>query len=216
MKTGYKIYTFLLTCVIYTSFSTESVCAQNIIDNIKNEAGQMLNGTNNTVTSKLKNIISSSTSISQTNILGTWLYSGSSCAFQSSNLINQAGSSLVAQQIESKLNPTFSKIGISNKNTSFTLNSNNTFSALINGRKITGNYSFNPKNNILTLRTLSFSSNCYVSKSGSNINLLFDANKLLELFRTISQYSGNATLNTISTLSKSYSGSKIGFALKKK
>jgi hypothetical protein len=51
--------------------------------------------------------------------------------------------------------------------------------------------------------------------NGENINILFEANKLLELVKTISAKSSNATITAIGAVVKAYDGMNIGFECKK-
>lgn len=54
-----------------------------------------------------------------------------------------------------------------------------------------------------------------VTVTSSELNLMFDADKLLTFIGKISATSSNATLKILSTLASQYDGMNIGFKLKK-
>ena len=57
--------------------------------------------------------------------------------------------------------------------------------------------------------------NAKVNCTSSNMDLLFNSDKLLDLITFLSSKSSNTTLQTISSLAESYDGMMLGFALKK-
>lgn len=212
-----KLRFFAIAAICTMNFALAGqVSAQSLLDNIKKAATQ---ATQQSIQgSSISNILSSvvgSSNISESELIGTWKYAGSDCAFSSQNMLAKAGGEIAAQKIENKLNPIYKKAGISSTNTYFTLDENKKFSAKIAGKSITGSYSFDTKNNKITFQAPLLRSTCYVTKSGSNLNFLFDSTKLLSLLQTVSAISGNASLQTLGTLSKNYNGAKMGFALKK-
>jgi hypothetical protein len=209
-----KKFKLSMMAIVLTIASIGQVSAQNVLDQIKNIANAA--GVNSsTVTDAISNVIGSSTAITAKDLIGTWKYNGSRCAFQSANLLAQAGGEVAANKIESNLNSYYSKMGIRSTNTQFTFNEDKTFAAKVYGRNITGTYTFDAKQKKITCQGLLLSFPCYVTKTGSNINLLFESSKLLTLLQTVAKLSGNSTLSTIGTLSKNYKGAKIGFRMKK-
>ena len=54
-----------------------------------------------------------------------------------------------------------------------------------------------------------------VSATSSQLDLLFQADKLLELIGKLTSSSSNSTLKTIGTLVNQYDGMKLGLELKK-
>ena len=55
----------------------------------------------------------------------------------------------------------------------------------------------------------------HIVKSGNNLSLLFESDKLLSLVKTVSALSNNSTIKTASTLLGNYEGLYIGLKLKK-
>ena len=151
--------------------------------------------------------------ISQESLVGTWKYSGPGCAFTSDNLLAQAGGEVASQKIKSTLLNYYNSAGISSSNTYFTFGKDNTFTAKVAGKTISGNYAYDPNSGQMTIKTLLFTINAYITASSSGISLLFESQKLLTILQTIGGMSGNATLATIGELSKNYDGVRLGFDL---
>ncbi len=151
--------------------------------------------------------------ISQESLVGTWKYSGPGCAFTSDNLLAQAGGEVASQKIKSTLLNYYNSAGISSSNTYFTFGKDNTFTAKVAGKTVSGNYAYDPNSGQMTIKTLLFTINAYVTASTSGISLLFESQKLLTILQTIGGMSGNATLATIGELSKNYDGVRLGFDL---
>lgn len=210
-----RFFTIVAICTMNLGLAGQA-SAQSLLDNIKKTATQVTQKSmqGSSISKMLDGVIGSS-SLSEKDLIGTWKYVGSNCAFSSQNMLAKAGGEMAAQKIESNLNPIYKKAGLSTANTYFTLSSDKKFSAKIAGKSITGSYSFDAKNNKITFQAPLLRSTCYVTKSGSNLNFLFDSTKLLSLLQTVSTVSNNATLQTLGTLSKNYDGAKMGFALRK-
>ena len=152
--------------------------------------------------------------VSAQNLIGTWNYNGPGCAFMSKNLLAKAGGEMAAVQIEQKLLPYYQQVGISSSNTTITFNQDGTFTAKIGGAPLVGKYTFDEKEQKITLKTLLFSTNCYAKRELSGISILFEANKLLTILQVASALSGSKDLQTIGELSKNYEGVRVGFDMK--
>jgi hypothetical protein len=153
--------------------------------------------------------------LSQSQLVGTWKYSGPGCAFTSDNLLAKAGGEVAATQIEEKLAAQYSKLGFSASNTYITFNEDGTFTSKIDGKGFNGNYTYDANTGALTLKGLLLSLNGYATRNGSGISVLFESKKLLTLIQTVSALSGNSTLSTIGEISKNYDGARLGFDMKK-
>ena len=149
--------------------------------------------------------------VSAESLVGTWRYSGPGCAFTSDNLLAKAGGEVAASKIKSELLPYYQQLGINGSNTSFTFNQDKTFSAKLNGQSINGTYTYDPNNGQIAFKTLLLSLNGYVTRSVNGVNLLFESKKILSVMQTLGSLSGNATVSTISDISKNYSGVRVGF-----
>ena len=148
-------------------------------------------------------------------LIGDWKYKGPGCAFTSENLLAKAGGEIAAVQIEEKVQPYYQQVGLSAENTFISFKEDGTFSSRIAGTPLSGQYTFDEETQKITLKSLFLSVNCYAKKEVGGISILFEAKKLLTLLQTVSAFSGNKDLQTISDLSKNYDGVRIGFDLNK-
>ena len=76
--------------------------------------------TTNDVISGLTSIFSSNKQASADNIVGTWAYDSPAIVFESDDLLSKTGAALAANKIESKLQTTLSKYGITKDKFSIT------------------------------------------------------------------------------------------------
>lgn len=167
-------------------------------------------------TSTLGNILTSVLGINkvtQENLVGTWKYYQPGCGFASDNLLAKAGGEVAAAKVRSELAGTYQSMGVSSSNTYFTFNQDNSFSGKLMGTPLSGSYVYDPNTGQITLKTVLVSVNGFINTSGSGISLLFESKKLLSILQIVGSASGNATLATVSELSKNYDGIRLGFDL---
>lgn len=165
----------------------------------------------------LGSVLGGSSTLTEADLEGTWKYQSADCVFESENLLLKAGGEAAATKIESKLNETMAKVGIATGSCTFTFNADKTYTASFGGRTMTGQYSLDAENKKLTMTYLAGLGTMTpnIVKSGSNISLLFDADKLLTMLQTLATLSGNSSMQTLSKLASSYDGLMIGMELKK-
>lgn len=195
--------------------------------NLGNVLGSVLGGTGNTTSATsatsgamgvLGNILSSvlgSGSLSESDVYGTWNYTGSDCVFETENLLMKAGGAVAANKLESEINTQLQKIGIKQGACSFTFNQDKTFSANIGGKKISGTYTLDTANKKIQLSTLFGLGkiNANVAKSGNSLSLLFDSDKALKLISFAGSLTGNSAIKTITGLAEKYDGMMIGMKM---
>lgn len=167
----------------------------------------------------ISNVLSSvlgKNKLSKSEIVGTWKYSGPGCAFTSDKTLAGAGGEVVAAEIKEKLRPTYKQLGLTASNTQITLNRDNTFSAKIGGKSLSGKYTFTESDNKIVLQSLLLSVTGYTKRNGiSGVSFLFESKKLLTLLQTLASLSGNEGLQTVGEISKNYDGVRLGFDMEK-
>lgn len=173
--------------------------------------------TNSVLGSLLGGLLSSSSTLSQSDLVGTWSYSGSNCVFESENLLAKAGGAIAANKIESELNTQLAKVGIKEGACSFTFNKDNTYTATIGGRTLQGSYTLDTKNKKIKMTYLAglASMTPRITKQGNKINLLIESSKLLMLMKGASVLAKGTSLSGISSILNNYEGMYIGLQLKK-
>ena len=162
---------------------------------------------------KVVNAVTGNQTIDMT---GTWTYSGSAIEFESDNLLQKAGGAAAAAVAEKKLDEQLAKVGIKDGQVSFTFNADSSFTSTVGKRTMTGTYSYDATDKVVHLRYFKLlNMNAKVNCTSTNMDLLFNSDKLLKLIAFISSKSSSTTLKTISSLADSYDGMMLGFALKK-
>ena len=188
----------------------QTASAQSLGDLLKKVTG------NETV----KNVVESVTGTTiPVDIKGTWTYSGTAVKLESDDILKSTAASLAASQIEDKLDQYVAKVGIKAGTFSFTFKEDNSFTATVMSKNFNGTYSISEDYKTMSLqfgKTISLKPfTADVSATSSQLDLLFQADKLLELLGKLTASSSNSTLKTVGTLVNQYDGMKLGLELKK-
>ena len=168
----------------------------------------------------VKNVVESVTGKTlPVDVKGTWTYSGTAVQLDSDDLLKSSPDTIAASQVEDKIDEYVSKIGIKAGTFSFTFNEDNTFVATVLGKSFNGTYTLSEDYKTMSLqfgKTIGLKPfTASVSATSTQLNLLFQADKLLELLGKLTSTSSNATLKTIGTLVNQYDGMQLGLELQK-
>ncbi|MBO4315324.1 MAG: DUF4923 family protein [Prevotella sp.] len=147
----------------------------------------------------------------QAELIGTWNYVQPGVAFTSENLLAKAGGEVAATTAREKLVTYYNTLGISKSNTFLQFNQDGSFAGKIDGKSISGSYTYDESNCQITLKTLLFTIPAYAKKTSVGLSVLFESKKLLSIMQTIAAISGNTTLSTIGEISQNYDGIRMGF-----
>ena len=113
---------------------------------------------------------------------------------------------------ENKLNEQLTKIGLEEGKFAFTFNADSTFTIRLKDKDLHGSYSYDSSNKRINLKLLKLVGlNAKVNCTSTNLELLFNFDKLLDLI-TLLTSKGSNTLQTINSLAESYDGMMMGFA----
>ncbi len=166
----------------------------------------------------IEKVVDAVTNKNDVQMMGTWSYTGSALEFESDQLLQKAGGSLAATTVENKLDEQLEKIGIKSGRLSFTFSEDSTFTATVgNSTPLKGNFSYDRSTQKVNLKFakivgLNAKTNC----TSHSMELLFNADKLLQLLSYLSNKSSNTTLKTIGSLAETYDGILVGLELEKK
>ncbi|MDO5446468.1 MAG: DUF4923 family protein [Prevotellaceae bacterium] len=178
--------------------------------------GNIASGASNAVSlaSVIGNVIGSMTTQSGASIVGTWVYSGPTVEFESSNLLAQAGGAVAGQTVASKLSPYFEKLGIKPGAMAMQFNQDGTCAYVANNKQYNGTYTYDASAHTLYIKgatsAISFPA-CNVSVNATSLNLTFKTSALLNAVQSVGSKSGNSTISTISTLANQFNGMQTGF-----
>lgn len=210
------VFSFLALSALMSSCGMPGVGTTNTVTN--NTSNTQTSTAGGILGAVLGSILGQNNQISQEQLVGTWKYNGASCKFESENLLKQAGGEFIASSVESKIDDTFSKIGIQKGSSSITFAEDGTCNYAMGDRAIAGTYEFDQTTGKLTVTGtvgLVKTEGYVVKNSDGSISVLYDADKLLNLVNMISAKTSNTSIKTISSLLGSYDGIKVGMNLAK-
>ncbi len=191
-----------------------NVNAQSVLGNILNKVSGTTSSSSSNVISTLTSVFSSNKQATATNIVGTWVYSEPAIVFTSESLLTQTASKVAAKKIEDKLQTQLNNYGIKKGSMSLSIAKDGTFTETIKGKKMKGTWKVSNSKLLLTygLKTISLTTQL----NGSELQIVTDATKILTMFKTLANASGNSNLQTISSLMSSVKGMQVGLTLTKK
>lgn len=175
-----------------------------------------LGGSDSTLGNLVEGIFTK-TDISLADIVGDYTSQGPAVAFKSDNLLEQAGGLAGAAALESKLKPYYEQYGLTGMTLSVDSTAN--FTMTVKKVKLTGDIARNDADGTFTFNIKAMGKKigqftAYVQKSGSDIDLMFDASKLKQLISTVGSLTGGKMTQTLSSVLDSYDGACIGFDMK--
>jgi hypothetical protein len=160
----------------------------------------------------LGTLLGLSEKVSPDSITGTWNYTGVDCVFESENLLMKAGGEVAAAKVENTVDGMLSKVGIKPGSCSYTFNSDGTYSAVLGGRTLKGNYTLDAENQKITMHYLAgmAQSTVHIVLRNNTLSLLYESDKLLKMLTVVSALSNAAALKAVNQLLSSYSGMMVG------
>lgn len=234
---------FMLAVCAMTA--TASAQWTNILGNLFNKSESKSttatsDGAKSTATDALKNvlgnIIGNSMPVSEATINGVWNYDGISCVLKSENALANIGGSAAAGTIEKKLDGYLAKVGVAPGVCTFAFQEGDSCAFTVKGRTINGTYTLDKENKTVAMKFYGYvSMTAHVSYNLSNLELVFEADKLLNLIKKVtsmassgsssglgsllgggtSSNTASASLQTVSALLENYTGMMLGMKLSK-
>ena len=147
-------------------------------------------------------------------IVGQWSYTAPSVSFKSENALKNVGG---AAAVENKLAPYYKTLGITR--TTLTIAKDHTFSMKMGIIPLKGTVAKTDDGRLeftftgITGRSLG-KVDAVATKSGTNLNLTFDATKFIKVLTSVAGKLNISTLNTLASLLNGYDGIYMGFRLK--
>ncbi|MBO7262565.1 MAG: DUF4923 family protein [Alistipes sp.] len=151
-------------------------------------------------------------------IVGTWSYAQPAMTFEGGDLLSNVAGEALSAQLSTKLTSAYNAVGIKPGACSFTFNEDNTFSAVLGNRTLSGTYSYDTATFAITLNYDSklvklgtMTGYAYITASG--LDLVFDCTRLMKMLTTLG--SKLSSLSAITSLMQNYDKAYIGFGLTK-
>lgn len=170
----------------------------------------------------LGNILGSSVELTEKSMEGNWKYTGIACVLESQDVLSSLGGTYVSGKLEEAMDGALNKFGVVPGSCEFTFNSDKSCVITLNGKSVTGTYAVVPEEKRIDFAFLlgQVKVSAFLATSGSDVNIVFEADKVLQLLKNISSYlpagssEGNSAISTgiglANTLLGAYDGMMIG------
>lgn len=171
-------------------------------------------------------LLGSSDELKADDLLGTWNYEGISCVLESEQALANIGGALAASTLEEKLDGYLGKVGVAKGSSSFTFNSDKTCLIKLGSFSLNATYELNQEKNTIDFSFLNnkMKIKSQVSYQGSDLNIVFNADKLLDLIKKLTSYFSKGassaekkqistitqTMNTVGAVVEAYDGMMLG------
>lgn len=207
---------FVIIALVAGIMTISAFDLNDILSGLKQQSGSSNESTTSTtIGDAISGILSSLTSkeVDIADITGSWKYSEPAVSFESDNLLEQAGGAAASATITSKLSPYYKKAKLNKLIIEFCEDS--TFVATIGKLTANGTVTKNEDGSF----TFSFialgsiptgSVKAFMSLSGNDLTITFDADKIMSIVKSIATVSNSTTLKTASSLLDQYEGINIG------
>lgn len=183
--------------------------------NLGNILGGITGNSNSSdLVSGLTSIFSSNKQATADNIVGTWSYDSPAIVFESEDFLTKTGAALAANKLETSIQNTLAKYGITKDKFSITFKEDGTFTETIRGKSYSGKWAVEDSKLQLTyqIKTMEITT----QKEGDQLMFVTDASKLLNLIQTLgAKTATRSSLSTITALAKNIKGMKVGLTLVK-
>ena len=181
-------------------------------------SSDFVDGLKSSLTSKS----SSSSTLEQKNLVGTWTYQGVACKLETDDMLLALTSDAVAPTLEQAADAQLLKLGAKPGVSSVTFNSDGTCVITVNNYDVPATYSVKDGNKV----TMSFllgqvNATVDVEYNGSSLKALTQADKLLDIIKKLTAKGGSINseaanaIKMLSNLVEGYDGLKLGLKLSK-
>lgn len=188
------------------------------VDQGVDASSDFVDGLKSSLTSKS----SSSSTLKQKNLVGTWTYQGVACKLETDDMLLALTSDAVAPTLEQAADAQLLKLGAKPGVSSVTFNSDGTCVITVNNYDVPATYSVKDGNKV----TMSFlmgqvNATVDVEYNGSSLKALTQADKLLDIIKKLTAKGGSINseaanaIKMLSTLVEGYDGLKLGLKLSK-
>ncbi|MBQ0024886.1 MAG: DUF4923 family protein [Bacteroidales bacterium] len=211
-----KKIALLAVAAILVSFQCD---AQNNLSNLFKKAASAVTKNTDSSSSSILNTITSliaNNKVDEFQIAGNWNYSGAAISFKSENALSNIAGTVAEGTIEKKIDTYLNKLGI--KPNAFKMNfaSDGTVQMTVGSKRWNGTWTYEKTGAQVTLKFAKLITiRAYVAISGGELKLLFEANGLLKLVKSIASVSSNTTISALSSVLNSYNELYAGFRMTK-
>lgn len=147
-------------------------------------------------------------------VAGTWQYDKPYVHADGATVIGKLGKPIAKSKIKKNLNKAYKKMKINKRWESLTLTEDGAWKMKVLGLSLSGSYTYDPDQELLTLRWNGVPLNSHAHRDGKKLCLAFDMDRLLVVLHAISGIGHSKTLKSLSYLSENFRNVMVGFELK--
>lgn len=150
-----------------------------------------------------------------TDIHGNWTFNGLATRMDGDDALKTAASAAAAPVLNQKLNKGLEKVGLKKGAMDMTFNADSTFTFALKGKTFPGTYSLNGNNITLKFgqQLQLFKIKGTIIKGTDKLDILFPADKALEMVKKLTSNTKNAALQGVGTAVQQYDGMRLGMGL---
>ncbi len=219
-----KLFLILISAFCITTVQAQSSALGGLLDKLKSGSSSSDSNSNSSSSSTISTIgnilgnLTSTDKIEVSDMVGEWTYSSPAVKLKGDNALENVGGAAASSTVEGKLATYYSKLGVTQMK--MTIAADSSFTMVIKKVTLKGTISKSEDGNFI-FKFNSFGKisigkiNTYVTKSGNNLSVMFDATKLISIVKKVSDLAKNSTIKAASDLLQNYEGIYIGVKLKK-
>ena len=204
---------FLALCLVLgATLSVEAQGLKGLLNAAKDVADEVTDGKASELLDKVTG------TATELLIVGTWNYTQPAMTFEGGDLLSNVAGEALAAKLSTKLQTAYNAVGIKQGSCSFTFNEDNTFSAVMGSRTLSGTYAYDTTTFAITLN---FDSKLlklgtmtgYAYLSATGLDLVFDCTRLVKMLTTLG--AKVSALSSVTSLMGNYDKANIGFSFTK-
>lgn len=204
---------FLALCLVLgATLSVEAQGLKGLLNAAKDVADEVTDGKASELLDKVTG------TATELLIVGTWNYTQPAMTFEGGDLLSNVAGEALAAKLSTKLQTAYNAVGIKQGSCSFTFNEDNTFSAVMGSRTLSGTYAYDTTTFAITLNFDSkllklgtMTGYAYITASG--LDLVFDCTRLVKMLTTLG--AKVSALSSVTSLMGNYNKANIGFSFTK-
>lgn len=208
-----RILRTIITATALTLAATSVNAAPDLRDLLKGiNTEDIINGIGQTIANA-----TATSKFTVDDLVGTWKYQSPGIAFKGDNTLANIGGAAAATTIENRLAPYYKKAKLTN--ITLTVDSQHNFAFKTTYGTFKGTVSKQSGSETLTfnfnvLGKVSIGHiDAIATKAGNQLNITFDASRLIEILKKLPKVTSNASFSTISSILDNYDNIYIGFRM---
>lgn len=200
----------------FVGLAAAAAPAPDLKDLFKNaDIGQIIGNIGQTVANA-----TATTNFTVDDLVGTWKYKSPGISFRGDNTLANIGGAAAATAIENKLAPYYKRTKLTN--VTLTVDKDHNFAIKTNYGTFKGTVEKSSQDDMLVFKfnilgTVSIGHvNAMATKSGNQLNITFDASRLIAILKKLPKVASNSSFSTVASILDNYDNIFIGFRMTKK